>query len=336
MKSRLYFRAMLGAIFLLPLLFLPVTRAIAEQEGIARDMGTGDFIVTYKGVDDQGNDVFQKVIFIPGTKIEPALKSKFSFDKNDRTQYRYKLTNRSTSQQNIDLILVIASSAVSDSLAIPEKWNGTISINIEGGGNRVAWAHWKRGDDYAGLAAGHSESGFGYMSSDLPGVGVVQLSGATPVFGFPDEGPNPESEVGKQLNQLETNNFVPHLAAVPSIPAPAPFNAAVVLGNLQKHVKADMVSMQLVDPALLALIDRGLTQAIAAAQGGNTPSLLHEIKSLRKLLKQEHANVDMDDDGDRDDDDKDKKVKSRIDKLAARVLDFDLKYVEMRVKGDKD
>ena len=223
---------------------------------------------------------------------------------------------------------------MSDSLAIPEKWNGTISINIEDDGNRVAWAHWKRGDDYAGLAAGRSESGFGYMSSDLPGVGVVQLSGATPVFGFPDEGPDPESEVGKQLNQLETNDFVPRPAAIPRIPNPTPFNAAVVLGGIQQHIKTDIASMQLIDPALLASIDRGLTRAIAAAQGGNTPSLLHEIKNLRQLLKQEHADVDKDDDG--DDDDKEKQPKSRIAKLAAKVLDFDLKYVEKRAKGNKD
>ena len=82
------------------------------------------------------------------------------------------------------------------------------------------------------------------------------------------------------------------------------------------------------------MIDRSLTQAIAAAQSGNTPSLLHEIKNLRQLLKQEHADVDQDNDG--DDDDKEKKPKPRIAKLAAKVLDFDLKYVEKRVKGDKD
>ena len=46
-----------------------------------------------------------------------------------------------------------------------------------------------------------------------------------------------------------------------------------------------MASMQLIDPVLLGLIDRGLAQAIAAAQGGNTISLLHEIKNLRKILK---------------------------------------------------
>ena len=93
--------------------------------------------------------------------------------------------------------------------------------------------------------------------------------------------------------------------------------------------------MKLVEPALVAELDRWLETAAAAARSSNTAALRADIKEARRLLKQEHADVDKDDDGDRDDD-KEKKVKPRIDKLAARVLDFDLKYVEKRVKGDKD
>ena len=43
--------------------------------------------------------------------------------------------------------------------------------------------------------------------------------------------------------------------------------------------KDNKASMQVIDPALLVLIGRGLTQAIAATQGGNSPGLLHEIKT---------------------------------------------------------
>ena len=147
--------------------------------------------------------------------------------------------------------------------------------------------------------------------------------------GFPDEGPGDDNPIYPEYRKFMRNDFVPRFVAVPKIPVPTPFNTVVVLGGIQKHVKDDMASMQLIDPALLTLIDRGLTQAISAAQGGNAPSLLHEIKSLRQLLKQEHADVDQDNDG--DDDDKEKKPKPRIAKLAAKVLDFDLKYVEKRI-----
>jgi hypothetical protein len=61
----------------------------------------------------------------------------------------------------------------------------------------------------------------------------------------------------------------------------------------------------------------------------------HQIKELRKLLKQEHADVDKDDEGDDFEDDKEKKPAGRIDRLATRVLDFDLKYVEKRLEEKK-
>ena len=176
------------------------------------------------------------------------------------------------------------------------------------------------------------------MTTELLGVGIAKISGAMSLLVYPDEGPE-----GALINFMEDGGFlkkasggVSRLAAIPRISVPTPFDAAVVLANIQKHVQDDMVSMQLIEPALLGLIDRSLTQAIAAAQSGNTPSLLYEIKNMRKLLKQEHADVDKDDDGDRDDEDKEKKIKSPIDKLAARVLDFDLKYIEKRVNEEKN
>ena len=54
------------------------------------------------------------------------------------------------------------------------------------------------------------------------------------------------------------------------------------------------------------------------------------------MLKREYADVDQDDeDWDKDDDKGKEKDKSRlIDKLAAKVLDFDLKYIQKRLGDD--
>ena len=106
------------------------------------------------------------------------------------------------------------------------------------------------------------------------------------------------------------------------------------IAGIQQHIKTDMLSMQLVDAAFVSQLDPWFASAIDAAKRNNIEGLRHAIKELRRLLKQEHADADKDDD--RDDDDKEKKVKPRIDKLAARVLDFDFKYLEKRVQGNKD
>jgi hypothetical protein len=98
-----------------------------------------------------------------------------------------------------------------------------------------------------------------------------------------------------------------------------------------------MVAMRLVEPSLVSGLDRWLEAAITAAKAGNTPALKADIKEARKLLKREYADVDDDRDEAGEDDGKERRKTARIDKLAARVLDFDLKYVERRVKGtEKD
>ena len=148
--------------------------------------------------------------------------------------------------------------------------------------------------------------------------------------------------MGKQLSELEANNFVPRPAAVPLISVPDPFDAAAVLGSLREHVKTDLINLDQIDPVFAAQLDRLFETAIAAVNQGNLAAARSDIKALRRLLHKEHKGLE------KADDDKDKKAKKDeedeahdkgktglITKLAAKVLDFDLKYIEKRVK-DKD
>jgi hypothetical protein len=310
----------------------PVTRDYTRgvikdwQEGVVLHPETGNYIVTYK--DSYG--FFNSVIFDPATKIDPALKSKVNFATGGNSiAYEYKLKSRTESRQHIRALRTEITSLVAGSLVTPEGWRGAAATNNQSTGLPILlnWSH-----RVSGLAPGKSEKGFRLESLDLPGIATMRIEGDATRTTWLGNAPEVDTPAGIQM--VEFRDFVPRLAAIPRISSPTPFNAAVVLGSIKNHIKEEMVSMQLLDPALLASIDRSLTQAIAAAQGGNTASLLYEIKNLRQLLKQEHADVDQEDDG--DDNDKEKEPKPRIDKLAARVLDFDLKYVEKRVKGDKD
>jgi hypothetical protein len=132
----------------------------------------------------------------------------------------------------------------------------------------------------------------------------------------------------------------------PRIPNPAPFDAATVLTGVQRHIKDDLVGMKFVEPAFADKLDQGLTSAIEAAKGGNTEALRGELKKLRHLLKgfgepedDNHAAARKDKEGDQDPPEDRIRTKDwphPIAKLAARVLDFDLKYVEKRVKGTLD
>lgn len=301
-------------------------------EQIVQISKTGEYIIDYIGNDG----TLRSVRWTPTTNINVTVYSKFK-EISDGIKYSYTIKNHKSSMQPVNGFRVLTRTAVKKNVTGPEGWRAAVIKNYDDPTVGV-WADWFGRSPSRGVSPGKSQSGFEVVTTELLGAGIAKISGAMSLLVYPDEGPE-----GALINFMEDGGFlkkasggVSRLAAIPRISVPIPFDAAVVLANIQKHVKDDMVSMQLIDPTLLTLIDRSLTQAIAAAQSGNTPSLLHEIKNMRKLLKQEHADVDKDDDGDRDDEDKEKKIKSPIDKLAARVLDFDLKYIEKRVKEEKD
>ena len=319
----------LGAIFSLP--------TFAQDESIVLDPDTGNYIITFRSTFPSRE--LHRVVFVPATKIDPTVKSKFKLTSDQHIRYEYKVKNGPNSKQPLIGLRFIASKADRASQVAPKGWRASMIPNIVDTRVRVNWGYEELEEDAsAGLQPGRNQSGFSVGSPDLPGIDVVRLNGASPVFGVPDEGPAMDSEVGKQLNQLTANDFVPRHAAIPLIPVPNPFDAAAVLTSMQKHVNQDMVSMNLIDPAFAPQLDRLFQTAIAAAKGGNTVALKGNLKDLRQMLKREHADVDQeDDDWDKDGDRKDKeKDKSRlIDKLAAKVLDFDLKYIQKRL-GDND
>lgn len=314
--------------------------AFSQDETLMLDPASGNYRLRYLGDDNQIVDM----LWVPPTKVKASLKSWVLAQPQGINRYLYSVAVENRSPQPLAGFSFDASQAsgtreelsvVNFPRGIPPGWKGDITPSFRSKGVFVGWIFAQLNNQgTTGLQPGQEQGGFYVDSRDLPGVGNVRLRGSTPLQGFPGEGPG-ESEVGLKLREVQMG-FVPRLAAIPHISVPTVFDAAVVLGNIQKHVKDDMVSMQLIDPALFVLVNRSLTQAIAAAEVGNTSSLLHEIKNLRKLLKHENADVDKDYDSHEHDDGNEMKTKSPIDKLAARVLNFDLKYVEKRVKGGKD
>jgi hypothetical protein len=315
--------------------------AFSQDESLTLDLATGNYRLRYLGDDDKPVEL----MWIPATKVKPTLKSWISAQPNDTTRYRYTVAVETGSPQplasmSFDASQVIGTrddqSIVNFPHGVPSGWEGNIMPSFRSNGIFVGWMFTQLNNQgTAGLQAGQKQGGFYVDSKDLPGVGTVRIRGSTPIQGFPGEGPG-EREVGLKLREVQMA-FVPRLAVVPLISNPNPFDAATILTSLKTHLDQDLVAMKLVEPSLVSELDRWLEAAITAAKAGNTPALKAGIKEARKLLKREYADVDDDRDEAGDDDGKERRKTARIDKLAARVLDFDLKYVEKRVKGaEKD
>ncbi len=329
-------------------------------ESIVLDPNTGDYRVTYFGTGSPGNKKnkpLRQTTFVPATKINPVVGSAFRLQGADVVVYTYRVRNGSTSRQplisfRIDPVSDIVSSsplpkrrqdvAISEldqfskvsraAINIPRNWDGLVWIS-EAGGLRISWGWNLLDSPNAGLSAGSSQEGFGFSSRDIPGIGVAQFEGNTPVFGYPDEGP--KGEISDQLEKLRQNDYVPRNAAVPTIAVPVPFDATVLLDRIRAHVAA-WPGRQLVDSAYAAQLDRYLVAAADAYRLNQPKAGKEHIETLRKMLAKEHHYLNHDDEDNDDSDERKAQTRFTIDRLAARVLDFDLRYVLKRMEHEHE
>jgi hypothetical protein len=223
-------------------------------------------------------------------------------------------------------------------LDTPSGWDGAAVTNFNG--LRISWSYLRTNFDVTqGVKPGASQNGFGFASQDLPGVWTAQLQGNVKVYGlqFSGEGLDPTSEIGKQALQLERNNFVPRNAAVPTIAVPDPFGPAVVLERIQAHTHT-WIAKQLLDATFSAQLDRYFQSAISAYRLNQPKVGKKQIQTMRELIKKEQPDLGRDEEheNDKTQEKNDDRKSALIDRLAARVLDFDLKYVTKRMDGDKD
>jgi hypothetical protein len=327
-------------------------------EGIVLDPATGNYTITYRG--DPNSTELSHSVFVPATKIVPTIRSSFRMGEKGIIVYRYTVSNGATAKQAIVGVVLdqivdpivgelpfpsppnetkaaldAYSAALKAAIASPAGWHG----NIHRDDNRIYWMPnppMRTG----GIPAGHTLTGFGFSSLDLPGMWPSQMDGMGEVFGFPDEGPVEDSAILADLNRLRDNDFITRPAAVPIIAVPALFDPAVTLERIQAHMHT-WISMSLLDPAFSSQLDRSFQSAISAYRLNQPKVGKKQIQTMRELLKKEHADADREDGNDEraekgDHIDKNKTQHSLIDKLAARILDFDLKYVMKRAGGDKD
>jgi hypothetical protein len=192
-------------------------------------------------------------------------------------------------------------------------------------------------DPPPGMAPGTSESGFAVESADLPGIGMMKFRGGTKLEIWAGE-QEPGSPVALKLEELFRNDFVGRIAAIPKVPVPSPFDAAAVLDNLRAHIATDIVELKLIESTFASQLDRILQAAADAVRRNNVKAARDHLHDAFKLLHKEQSGLDKDDDDD-EDDRKGKRPsassrKSAIDRLATRVIAFDLKYIEKRLEKD--
>jgi len=321
--------------------------ALQPGEGVVLDPATGDYIISYRDGTVPGNPLYQ-VRFIPSTKIDPILLSRFYIEKEKQIRYSYTITNGVKGRQPLidfgfgeisaltipkDTPLISGVLAGTWGLTTPAGWNGFMAKKDTN--YVVSWTIHPVATRQDGLQPGKSQGGFSFSSPDLPGLDMAEISGNGDPGNFPNEGPDDE-EILNQYSQLQGNDFLTRPAAIPMISIPAPFDAAVLLNNIQTQMHA-WIGMNLLDSTFSSQLDRYLTAAADAYRHNQPKAAKEDIERVREMLKKEHQDLGRDEENENGNsrETKDNKKPAAVDRLAARVLDFDLMYV-LRLGGDRD
>jgi hypothetical protein len=331
--------------------------ALAPGESIVLDKKTGDYIINYANATGK----IMQSRFVPSTKIDPTLRSRFEYQRGT-FRYSYKIRNGADSKQPlIRLILVPVwnvwsktplprtgdeeyqmlmknvtnplrlSQTVNENIRLVDAPHGWSCMVMPVGGEE--WAGYRVGCSFEdvdeggrnGLQPGNSVSGFGFTSMYLPGIGSAQLAGSGDGGpGFTDEGP--DGEISDQLEMIMKNDHVPRNAAIPTIAIPSPYDAAV----LMERIRTEMLTWsnkQILEPVFASQLDRYIVAATEAFRLNQNKAAIEHLHTLRKMLDREHKILDHDNEDEEDSPEHKAKTRNSIDRLAARVLDFNLRYV---------
>jgi hypothetical protein len=341
-------------VLFLALLLAPVISQGLPGESIVLAPNTGNYTITYFGIDPETGkrDALHSATFEPATKIKPEVVSKMKLKEGWIVAYGYKLHSHADSAQPViklqfDLSAGLVTTDILEQegtiipynstvpnwgeasypMNLPRGWNGR-AARLASGLLRVSMSSLRNS-----LPAGEALNGYEFYSRDIPSIGIAKVQGDSSVLTLPDEGP--VGEVGDQLEQLVQNDFVSRPAAIPAIAVPTPFDASILLDRIRTEMNGWPAKQQL-DPAYAAQLDRHMVAAADAYRLSNAKAGKEHIKTIRKMLAKEHHNLDHDNEGDEDTEEHKAATRFTIDRLAARVLDFDLRYVLKRMEPVED
>ncbi len=324
----------------------------APGESVTLDPGSGDYRISYFAPDMSAGKPGKSVrhaVFVPATKIDPVIESEFVYRDDREVHYSYRLTNGRRGRQAVARVLIEPVSDVSalllppksvedidimrkaqlestaaTALVTPANWTGRVTTS-PGGGLRITW-DIDEGGRGRGLLPGKTQPGFAIPANDLPGVVLAQITSDAPVLDLGADGP--QGDIRDRLYYLAAHNYVTRPIAVPSVTVPDPYDGAILLERVQAQMHT-WIPIRLIDPLFSARLDHHLAAAAGALRQGMPEAARFDIQAIHTLLALQHPALDgesgeaaclcL------------KPEAAQIDLLAARTLDFDLRYVVMRM-----
>jgi len=305
--------------------FLVVYTVTCTANSITKDDSSGNYIVIYQGTDNGGQPVVHTVTFVPATKINPLVKSEYSFAGKTRIKYKYTVRNKAGAEQKITGLHFEGVKVNQQDMIAPPGWH-PVSAKISSLEHSTGWlAVAAQTSDKKiaepGISPGKTEKKFGFIAEYLPGILLLKLKGEAPILEFPDEGPT--GDLAQELARLESNNYV-------SVPIAAPLiymrsSNTQIIKKLKSQLEA-LISYDYLSKDLGNELAASLGIAKNAVESTDTGSALSALKQAVHLLENEHEDTE-ENEGERKEKDVEDEVRSKVNKKAAQVLKFNLKYL---------
>jgi hypothetical protein len=225
----------------------------------------------------------------------------------------------------------------------PKGWSGSIRIDQKVNQTSFVWVPGLKDTDSDGIKPGQSEAGFAVMRPELPGVARTLMQGRTAEPWGLDNLPSTPFW-SQKVDEIQDQDYLLVPVLAPVIAIPQPYNGAELARRIKAHVQI-WVKYGHATPAMVERLNRQFDALIPALEMGNKTAVRAAFIAMLTEVFRNHENMKHEQ-SDEDDDAHDalalphklKKnitVAQPIDRIAARALVFDMKYLLTRAEIEK-
>ena len=222
----------------------------------------------------------------------------------------------------------------------PKGWSAGLRVDEKIGHTSFVWTPGLKESDPNGIPPGHKQDGFVVYRPELPGVARAKLTGATDEPWGLDGLPETPFWTAK-VEEIQDRDYVLVPVLAPVISIPEPYSGAELARRIRSHVQT-WVKYGHVNADVLVRLNRQFDVLIPALELNNKQGARAAVQAIRKELADRHPGLD-DARIEEDDDSFDAPALARslgrevvaaaspVDRVAARALAFDLRYLLKRL-----
>lgn len=225
----------------------------------------------------------------------------------------------------------------------PRGWDAGLRTDGKVNQTSFVWTPGLKEGDPDGISPGKSQDGFIVMRPELPGMARAKLTGSTAEpWGLDNL---PETPFWSQkVDEIQGQDFLLVPVLAPVILIPQPYNGAELARRLKAHVQT-WVKYGHITADVRDRLNRQFDVLIPALDGNNKPAARAAANEMSKDLFSYHRGLDHDKLSEDDEDQAAEAMPRKfadhnnsttqstpVQRVAARALTFDLKYLLTRME----